>query len=213
MEDNKRQKLIIISVSTLVVLILVIIFSLIGSSSPQDNSFQFVAVTPAEGSVIDPSQTTVSFELNKQLSLIQPDTFSISVTPSVDYVYGVVGDTLNINLSNLQLNDSVKYNVVVNGLKNRDDEVFSSLSTTFTVKFPAAAADLLDKLPFRGDGFTIVKLSDYTLYVSVSKKPIASYGQKASEYLAGLGIDNSKFDIAIQSPEEASQGDQTIDAD
>lgn len=183
-----------------VALLTLVIVAIVNLVPEQRQPFALVSVAPASGSTVSPDSTTLKFKFNRPLSLLQNyKGFSLEVSPDAEAVYGVVGDTLNVNLSNLSLVDATEYTITLNGVADRQDKTLSQVVSTIKVKFADNTASALTALPHRGDGFIVTKSSDYTIQVIVTKKPFGTYSALATSYLAGSGIDGTKFDIAIDS--------------
>lgn len=195
-----------------VALLLLIIFLAFTLMPEKESRFTLESVTPASGSEINPDKTTIMFKFNRPLSLLQNQKgLVMEVTPRIEAVYGVVGDTLNINLSDLLLTDNTDYTLTLKHITSRSNEVIGEVVSTIKVKFTDGELEVINGLPYKGNGFGVAKLSDYTLHVLVNKKPFNNFSDAALDYLDKRGIDSTKFDIAIDSTYDRSeQGDDGI---
>jgi len=194
---NKGLSIVILAILLLVPLILLIL-----SLRNSVDSFRLQSVKPAASSSVGPLETTVTFEYNQEMPLVQKDTFSVNVEPKVEFVYGILGNKLTVNLSDLLLVDGQPYTITIKNLVSRSGGVIRSQSSDFTVTFDSTTKDFIEGLPYTGNGFSVVKISDYTLLVEVIKKPEARYETAAVQLLEEKGIDATKFNIDISLPSE-----------
>lgn len=199
---NNRKLLILVMVVFVMVPLVLLILSTRGST----NNFELVSVTPQSGTSISPGETTATFEFSQEMPLVQKETFAVTVEPRVDFIYGIIGNKLSVNLSDLLLTDGQTYTVTLTNLISRAGEVIRSQSTAFTVNLSQETKDFINGLPYSGDGFKINKISDTTLLVEVTKKPDKKYKDEAIKFLQENDIDETKFNIAVILP-----GDQALD--
>lgn len=219
MEDNKNnrfkfltKKPALVAIGFIVILLLSILVVSMSSDSSEDG-FTLIKSTPLDGAMVKPEETTVSLEFSQEMPLIQEDNFRVIVSPSVEYVYGILGNTLNINLSDLRLVDGQQYTVTVFNLKSRSGEEIDSLSVSFSVDLQDSAAEFISNLPYTGDGFVVAGISESSLYVRISGTPYDDSEQMATNLLEGLGLTETKFDIDIDRPDQRpyQQEDRVID--
>ena len=192
---NKPLLIVILVVFVLIPLVLLII-----SLTNRQESFALKSVKPENGGSISPDGSNIIFEFNQEMLLVQKDTFSITIDPKVDFVYGILDNKLQINLSNLKLAGSQTYNVQINNILSRSNEVIRTIATSFSIELPQDSADFIDNLPYKGDGFTIYNISDKTLYVRVTKAPEKKYEKAVMDFLSKKGISGTKFNIDVRLP-------------
>lgn len=186
----------------LVILVLVPIIILLVSLNNRPPAFALVSTSPANGSTIGPQETNIILEFNQDMPVVQKDTFKITITPEVEFVYGILDKKLQINIRDLWLETEQTYDVKIQNLLSRDNQVIRSLNTSLTVGLSSAASDFLSNLPYKGDGFMVDNISNRTLYVEVTGKPETKYEESSRKLLSDMGLIPTKFNIDISLPSE-----------
>ena len=195
----------------LLILGLVILFTVAlfgGKKELEQNGEQelaYIQVQPENGSTISPDETEILIRFDERLDLKQDDSFSIRTFPFVDATPSIVGNDLRIYLSNLMLEDNVNYRVYIKGLRAKSGKVLNDVELSYIVRFNEKTLSFLKKLPFKGDGYEIAKISDYLLLVSVTKTPEDKYENIARKLLFENGLAEVKFDIAVAKPSDATK--------
>lgn len=216
MEANNNQILAMIlkNKPLLIIIILVFVFIpmilLIFSSRDQSARFILQSVTPENGSSVGPNDTNVVLEFNQDMVLLQDDTFEVIIEPEIEFVYGILDNKLQINISNLLLVDNQTYNVRINNVLSRSNEVIPTIDTSFTVDLSDPASQLLSELPYQGEGFTIAAIGDHTLYIDVTKTPEKRYEEAVLELLREVGLSATKFNVDINLPSQAETYDDDL---
>ncbi|HEX9595124.1 MAG TPA: hypothetical protein VF996_03290 [Candidatus Saccharimonadales bacterium] len=202
---NKPLLIVLLVVFILIPLIL-LMFSLRG----QPSRFVLQSITPENGSSVGPNDTNVVLEFNQDLLLLQKDPFQITIEPEIEFVYGVLDNKLQINISNLRLVDNQTYNIRINNLLSRSNEVIRSINTSFTVDLPDSASQFLSELPYKGEGFTVTVISDRTLYANVTNTPEERYEEAVLELLREVGLSTTKFNVDINLPSQTKTFDDDL---
>lgn len=197
-------------VSVLVLLILVPIIFLAISLSNRPAKFALQTAVPANGESINPQESNIVLEFNQELPIIQKDTFEISISPEVEFVYGIIDNKLQINISGLWLLAEQTYDVTLRNLVSRENQVIRHLTTSFMVRLDSEAVSFLENLPYDGGGFTIDNVSNRTLYVNITDKPEEEYEEESKDLLNGLGLTSTKFNIDINLPSKRSKFDDDL---
>lgn len=194
----------------MVVFILIPLILLIFSLRNQSSRFALQSINPADGSSVGPNETNVVLEFNQDMLLLQKDTFRVTIEPEVEFVYGILDNKLQINISNLRLVDNQAYNIRINNLLSRSNEVIRNINTSFTVDLPDSARQFLAELPHQGEGFTVVTVGDKTLYVNITKKPESRYREVVLKFLTEVGLPSTKFNTDINLPSQSETYDDDL---
>ncbi|HEX9679466.1 MAG TPA: hypothetical protein VGA08_02490 [Candidatus Saccharimonadales bacterium] len=208
MEPNNNQLLELIlrnralAFALAIIVVVIPLIILIISSSTREEPFQLISVSPQAEVSTNQFATTFTFEFNREMPLVQSDVFSVVVDQNVKYIYGILENKLTINLSNLLLNDEQTYTITISNLTSRSDELINELTKEFTVNLLPATSDFLSDLPYSGNGFSIIKISDSSLLVNITKKPEGKVEAAALALLEENGIDSTKFNIDVNLPSE-----------
>ena len=163
--------------------------------SPRQPAFSLISSTPTNKSTKTNPEGTLEFTFSSPLDPESPyDSFSIS--PKVEGKVKLTNEKLSFIPSN-GFNDSTKYTVFIKQVRSINGSTTTITDFSFTT-FARKKAAFEDFLPYDGGDFTVDRLGNGTIVLTIINPPAAANKEKALAFLRSkkINIDNVQTQIA-----------------
>lgn len=174
----------------IVILILVVILLWAGLAlySSKNRSLGIASVFPLADTLQAPTDKGIVLTFNKSLDSTNPYK-EVRITPKTAGSVAVNDKTLTFT-PDYQLRPNTKYTIVVVGAKH-EETFFDSRPLSFTTG-EQKMTFFEKELPYRSEDYSIDRLSDGSIVVTITSPPADENTKKALELLTSKGVDISK---------------------
>lgn len=192
MDRRYNYKLIAVITGVLLLIFLVVVFFI-----NRENPLILESTSPVQYDNKAPQDVEIVFYFNKSLDVNQPENMQVKVAPRIDFKTEIAQNALLLRYSETLI-DQTTYNISISNIRASDGTLLELVSNTFTVIDNSVRGEFLRSLPISGDGYTVARLSNDTIYAQITERPVEEKTAEVYTLLEQNGISTDDFVIKIE---------------